>query len=77
LPICRSLILTDPQDKALYNDKAQFLDSEFMVRNDLLIAPSLNRNLRRTGTAAVTFISRRDITGTVIWTTPFLWPQQF
>jgi alpha-glucosidase len=41
MPICRSMILTDPLDKALYNDKADFLDNEFMVRNDLLIAPLL------------------------------------
>jgi alpha-glucosidase len=41
MPICRSMILTDPQDKALHNDKASFLDSQFMVRKDLLIAPVL------------------------------------
>jgi alpha-glucosidase len=41
LPICRSMILTDSQDKALYNDKANFLDNQFMVRHDLLVAPLL------------------------------------
>jgi alpha-glucosidase len=41
LPICRSLILTDPKDYSLYNDKEIFLDNQFMVRNDLLIAPVL------------------------------------
>jgi alpha-glucosidase len=41
LPICRSMILTDAQDKALYNDKASFLDNQFMLRKDLLIAPLL------------------------------------
>ncbi|MGC2398249.1 MAG: TIM-barrel domain-containing protein, partial [Acidobacteriaceae bacterium] len=41
MPICRSMILTDPQDKALYNDKAGLLDNQFMIRNDLLIAPVL------------------------------------
>ncbi len=31
LPICRALFLNDPQDQALYNDKAQFLNDEFFV----------------------------------------------
>jgi alpha-glucosidase len=55
LPICRSLIQTDPQDKALYNDKAQFLDNQFMVRNDLLIAPVLEPQSQGNG------YGRRDI----------------
>lgn len=41
LPICRALFLCDPQDKSLYNDKARFLNNEFFVRKDLLIAPVL------------------------------------
>lgn len=41
MPICRSMILTDSQDKALYNDKVGFLDNQFMIRNDLLVAPLL------------------------------------
>lgn len=41
LPICRALFLNDPQDQALYNDKAQFLNDEFFVRKDLLVAPVL------------------------------------
>lgn len=45
MPICRSMILTDPQDHALYNDKAEFLDDQFMVRKDLLIAPLLEPQL--------------------------------
>src|SRR5436190_20979026 len=41
MPICRSMILTDPDDKALYNDKVEFLDDQFLVGNDLLVAPLL------------------------------------
>jgi alpha-glucosidase len=41
MPICRSMILTDAKDKALYNDKIDFLGRQFMVRNDLLLAPIL------------------------------------
>ncbi len=55
LPICRALILTDPQDKALYNDKASFLDNQFMVRNDLLIAPVLEQQSQANG------YGRRDV----------------
>jgi len=53
LPICRPLFLNDPQDQSLYNDKSQFLNNEFFVRKDLLIAPVLrpeyedNNNGRR------------------------------
>lgn len=41
MPISRALFLCDPEDKALYNDKAEFLNNEFFVRKDLLIAPVL------------------------------------
>jgi alpha-glucosidase len=40
-PICRPMFLTDPDDKALYNDKRSFLDTQFLVRGDLLVAPVL------------------------------------
>ncbi|XOF33080.1 MAG: TIM-barrel domain-containing protein [Candidatus Electrothrix sp. YB6] len=40
-PICRPLFLNDPDDKSLYNDKESFLDNEFFVGKDLLIAPVL------------------------------------
>jgi alpha-glucosidase len=40
-PICRPLFLNDPKDKSLYNDKEAFLDNEFFVGKDLLIAPVL------------------------------------
>jgi alpha-glucosidase len=41
LPICRPLFLNDPDDKTLFNDKVQFLDNEFFVGKDLLVAPIL------------------------------------
>ena len=41
LPICRPLFINDPHDRALYNDKKCFLDDEFFVGKDLLIAPVL------------------------------------
>lgn len=41
MPICRAMFLNDPQDKSLYNDKLTFLDNQFFVRKDLLIAPVL------------------------------------
>ncbi len=42
VPICRPLFLNDPQDQSLYNDKDEFLNNEFFVRKDLLIAPVLH-----------------------------------
>jgi alpha-glucosidase len=42
IPICRPLFLNDPQDVSLYNDKQSFLDNEFFVGKDLLIAPVLS-----------------------------------
>lgn len=41
LPICRPLFLNAPGDKSLYNDKEAFLNNEFFVREDMLIAPVL------------------------------------
>src|SRR5262249_20867681 len=43
LPICRAMFLNDPDDKALYNDKLPFIDTQFFVRHDLLIAPILDQ----------------------------------
>ncbi|MEL7036654.1 MAG: TIM-barrel domain-containing protein [Cyanobacteria bacterium J06592_8] len=42
LPICRPLFLNDPQDISLYNDKDEFLNDEFFVRKDFLVAPILH-----------------------------------
>lgn len=53
MPICRAMFLCAPQDKSLYNDKEAFLDNQFFVGKDLLIAPVLrpqsefNNNGRR------------------------------
>jgi alpha-glucosidase len=41
VPICRALFINDPHDMALYNDKKCFIDDEFFVGKDLLIAPVL------------------------------------
>lgn len=49
MPICRPLFITDPKDKALFNDRASFLNNEFMVRNDLLVAPVLERETEENG----------------------------
>lgn len=45
MPICRALFLTNPEDKALFNDKAEYLNTEFMVGNDLLVAPILEKEM--------------------------------
>ena len=42
LPICRPLFLNAPGDKSLYNDKESFIDNEFFVGKDLLVAPVLD-----------------------------------
>ncbi len=49
LPICRTLFLTDPEDRALFNDRSDFLNTEFMVRGDLLIAPVLEKESDENG----------------------------
>lgn len=43
MPICRPLFLTDFADKAVFNDKLQFMDNQFLVREDLLIAPVIDK----------------------------------
>lgn len=45
MPICRALFLTNPDDAALFNDKQEFLNTEFMVRDSLLVAPILEREV--------------------------------
>jgi alpha-glucosidase len=54
MPICRAMIVTD-DDKALYNDKIQFLNNQFFVRNDLLIAPIIEKQSTQNG------FGKRDI----------------
>jgi alpha-glucosidase len=43
MPIVSPLFLKDWEDKALFNDKIDFLNSEFFVRNDILVAPILDK----------------------------------
>ncbi|MCP4216313.1 MAG: alpha-glucosidase, partial [bacterium] len=43
MPICRPMFLTHHSDDALFNDKVDFLDNQFLVRNDLLVAPVLEK----------------------------------
>lgn len=43
LPIVKPLIVSDGHDNALYNDKAGYLNNEFMVGDSLLIAPVLKK----------------------------------
>lgn len=43
LPIARSLVITDPLDGSLFSRHEWANQSQYMVRNDLLVAPSLSR----------------------------------
>lgn len=49
MPICRALFLTNPEDKTLFNDKVSFLNTEFMVRDQLLVAPVLEKGSEANG----------------------------
>ncbi|CAE6473102.1 unnamed protein product [Rhizoctonia solani] len=42
LPVARSLIITDEQDSSLVGENSDFLDDEYMVGDDLLVAPILH-----------------------------------
>ena len=46
LPICCPLFLHADQDKSLYSDKDPFVDNEFFVGKDLLVAPVLWPQIR-------------------------------
>jgi len=41
LPICRALFLVEQRDKAIFNDKVEFVNNQFFVGHDLLVAPIL------------------------------------
>ncbi|PQE17387.1 alpha-14-glucan lyase protein [Rutstroemia sp. NJR-2017a BVV2] len=41
LPIARSMIITDPLDSSLYQANQTYTRSQYLVRNDLLVAPAL------------------------------------
>jgi alpha-glucosidase len=49
MPICRPMFLCCSGDKALYNDKLAFLSNQFFVRNDLLVAPILDKQAADNG----------------------------
>jgi alpha-glucosidase len=49
MPVCRPLCVTDPADKALFVSKAEYLDNEFCVGSDLLVAPILDPQSERGG----------------------------
>lgn len=46
LPICRALFVHAHADKSLYEDKDDFVDNEFFVGEDLLIAPVLDPQIK-------------------------------
>ncbi|KAG0125373.1 glycosyl hydrolases family 31-domain-containing protein [Tuber indicum] len=39
LPIARSMLLTDTQDTSFFNESQRFLDDQYVVRKDILVAP--------------------------------------
>jgi alpha-glucosidase (family GH31 glycosyl hydrolase) len=39
LPIVRSMLLTDTQDTSFFNETQKFLDNQYVVRRDILVAP--------------------------------------
>lgn len=41
LPIARAMIVTDPMDTSLYQTNQWYTRSQYLVRNDLLVAPAL------------------------------------
>ncbi len=49
MPICRPLFVTNPEDKTLFGDSESFMDTEFMVGNDLLVAPVLEKQSAENG----------------------------
>ncbi len=55
MPIVRPLFFNDPNDQALFNDRLEFLDNQFFIRKDLLIAPITHTQSEENG------FGRRDI----------------
>lgn len=49
MPICRPMFLNDSGDKALFNDMFFFLGFQFFVRDDLLVAPVLQKQAPNNG----------------------------
>ncbi|MCF6283397.1 MAG: hypothetical protein L3J28_14550 [Candidatus Polarisedimenticolaceae bacterium] len=46
LPLVRPMFITDDHDYALFNDKQAFLNNQYFVGNDLLVAPVLDKESR-------------------------------
>ncbi|KAH0607359.1 uncharacterized protein H6S33_002393, partial [Morchella sextelata] len=42
LPIARSMFLTDPQDTTFFNESQKFLDDQYVVGQDILVAPIMH-----------------------------------
>ncbi|KAI9729368.1 MAG: hypothetical protein M1834_006892 [Cirrosporium novae-zelandiae] len=59
LPIARALVLTDELDSSLFAERARFLQGQYMVRNDLLVAPVLKKE-SKTGTRRRLYLPRPD-----------------
>lgn len=49
MPVCRPLFVTDPKDKTLFGDSEAFMNTEFMVGKDLLVAPVLEKQSASNG----------------------------
>ncbi|KAK7415851.1 hypothetical protein QQZ08_012222 [Neonectria magnoliae] len=48
LPIARAMVITDDVDRTLFSaDNQRFTRSQYLLRNDLLVAPSLNPESKR------------------------------
>jgi len=47
LPIARAMIITDPLDSSLYQANQWYTRSQYLVRNDLLVAPNLYKESQR------------------------------
>ncbi|KAH0607116.1 uncharacterized protein H6S33_003104 [Morchella sextelata] len=53
LPIARSMLMTDTLDASFYNECQDYLDSQYLVRRDLLIAPIMDSHTLNNGHTVV------------------------
>jgi len=49
LPIVRSMLLTDTQDTSFFNETQKFLDNQYVVRRDILVAPIMQSSIDNPG----------------------------
>ncbi|RPA94936.1 hypothetical protein L873DRAFT_1699735 [Choiromyces venosus 120613-1] len=49
LPIARSMLLTDTQDTSFFNESQRFLDDQYVVRKDILVAPIIKGSQENPG----------------------------